>query len=134
MIRSLIPKTETNGHSANSSESKGMENRVQPVLPLMMDKIGSKRQRVQSEAKIQREEEWKQGMLMSFWLVELIAKQEISMTKRIPLLSWGDKLLEHGRLSKHWRGKNYTQTILPFICVVLREHKFDSLRKGTICP
>ena len=49
-----------------------------------------------------------------------------------PATLMGDKLLELGRLSKHWRGKNYTQTILPFICVVLREHKFNSLRKGTI--
>ena len=110
---------------------KGMENSVQRVLPPMIDKIGTKRQRTQSEAKIQCEEESKQGMLMSFGLVEVIAKQEISMTKRIPLLSWGDKLLAHGYLTKHWRGKNYTQTMLPFICHVLKDHDFDSLRNGT---
>ena len=88
---------------------KGRVNSSQQILPHIIKKIGTKRQREEFETEIQRKECAKQGMLISFGLVEQIARQELSMAKRIPLLSWGDKLLEHGNLAKHWREKFFVK-------------------------
>ena len=111
---------------------KGKANSSQPILPHIFKNIETNRQREELGTQVQRKEFAMQGMLMSFELVELITKQELSMTKRIPLFSWGDNLLEHGSLTKHWRGKIYTQTMLPFICNVLRDHNFAAIREGAI--
>ena len=59
--------------------SKGKANSSQPILPHIFKNIGTKRQREELGTQVQRKEFAMQGMLMSFELVELIAKQELSM-------------------------------------------------------